>query len=382
MRRETNNNISLPKEIHRIIVDALGLNRTPEINQDRYNALRRELFLLSEDLVKTKSLTDKYSDAYFAYNFPTNFAKTIYITRISLERHPAFFGGKTEIEILDLGCGEGAGIFGAYYALREKFSLKQFHLTGIDRSEKMLARSRAISTKVSEINPGVKTEFIRQNIDSNIFMTRQHKYDIVIFGNSLIEIIKTELISKSFIERIIDCLTDQGLVIIVEPALKDFARRLMALRSIFIKYNMGHVLMPCIHLGPCPLLEISDREEWCHMSIPWEPPGFLNRLNQGLNREIDLLKFSYLIISKKHASRKCNDGYLVISRPIKEKGKKKVFLCAAQGRIELVRLDKDRSSENLQFDRIASGDIIHLKNPMVARPCYWQIKRGTQIRLS
>jgi hypothetical protein len=103
-------------------------------------------------------------------------------------------------------------------------------------------------------------------------------------------------------------------------------------------------------------------------------------LNRGLNREIDRLKFSYLVISKKPYNLDLQNGYLVISHLLKEKGKKKCFLCTPIGRVELVRLNKFKSKLNLDFDRIKRGDIILLKNHTQRNACYWQITKKTHTK--
>lgn len=74
------------------------------------------------------------------------------------------------------------------------------------------------------------------------------------------------------------------------------------------------------------------KNEWCHQSIKWTPPIYMNVLNQPLYRKIEYLKFSYLVISGQSYDTIKDNKYLVISRLFKEKG----FCCAIN--MELLNL--------------------------------------------
>ncbi|MBE0433981.1 hypothetical protein IBX73_11030, partial [candidate division WOR-3 bacterium] len=158
-------------------------------------------------------------------------------------------------------------------------------------------------------------------------------------------------------------------------------RRLMELRDGLAAHRGLQVILPCQHNGACALLQIKGKDEWCHESIPWSPPAFLRILNEGLNREISLLKFSYLVVARTRAVQPEPAGYRVISHLLKEKGRMRCFLCSPQGRIELVRLNRAKSADNARFDRIAKGSIVELKNVKMRRPDFWEVSSDTAVRL-
>ena len=58
---------------------------------------------------------------------------------------------------------------------------------------------------------------------------------------------------------------------------------------------------------------------------------------------------------------------------MKEKGKLKFFLCGKRGRVQVERLDRDRSESNAIFDRLKRGEIIE-----ISRLC----EKGKLFRLS
>jgi hypothetical protein len=54
-----------------------------------------------------------------------------------------------------------------------------------------------------------------------------------------------------------------------------------------------------------------------------------------------------------------------VSDPIKDKGRLRFFVCGAQGRFELMRLNRDRSAANHALDQARRGDIVVLPNAPV-----------------
>lgn len=289
-----------------------------------------------------------------------------------------------KFSILDLGCGEGAGMYGLFYALCADKTSGRFCLTGIDASASMIGRSAGLGRALSMDRKGCSVEHRKMDIGSDIFKILGEtgkRYNIILFSNSLIEIIRNRMLSYSFIDDAFSCMTSRGSLIVIEPALKDCARRLMGLRNIIARDSKYGIIMPCGHNSECPLLAVEDQEDWCHFSVPWQPPAYLSHLNQGLNREVDMLKFSYLVLSKPVRRDTMPRGNIVISRLIREKGKRKLFLCAPSGRIEVYRLDKDKSGSNQVFDIIKSGDTIVLENHVEKRPDLWRIDSATKVTI-
>jgi ribosomal protein RSM22 (predicted rRNA methylase) len=152
------------------------------------------------------------------------------------------------------------------------------------------------------------------------------------------------------------------------------------LRDGLASHKAAQVIMPCAHGGRCSLLEVDSRDEWCHESVPWKPPVFLRILNEGLDREVGMLKYSYLVIARTKERVAWPGGYRVISNLLREKGKKRCYLCTEHGRVELVRLNRFKSKENTLFDKIKKGDMIDLRDFAVKKPEYWEIATQTSIQ--
>jgi hypothetical protein len=107
----------------------------------------------------------------------------------------------------------------------------------------------------------------------------------------------------------------------------------------------------------------------------------LRIINQDLNREIDVLKFAYLVIAKRKNWPDWLKGYRVVSHLLKEKGKSRCFICTPRGRVELVRLDKSRNLANAGFDRISKGVIVRIENVVSKKEDYWQLTNGSIVEI-
>ncbi len=372
----------LPADIEYKITELLGVPnltyQTARSHRKKLSQLRKQMYELSDDFAQSRFSADRYADAHFAYNFPINFMKAMIVAQRIKLLYPELLHQKDELHILDVGCGEGAAMLGLYYGLKNS---KQFVLTGFDQSGTMLKRCREMSSWLKKRDAQMRVKLQRQDVSSGLLPKRAHKYDIVIFANSLAEIFSGETIPVRFIERIFKAIQDEGIIIIIEPALKNLSRRLMNLRDRIIQREKGGILLPCLHEEMCSLQTVREGKEWCHASVSWKPPTFMKILNQGLSREIDHLKFSYLVLSRKTHKRKSPQMFLVISHLLKEKGKKRCLLCTKNGMIELVRLNKHKSQSNKEFDSIAKGNIITVADYILKKPYGWHVVEDSQIKI-
>ncbi|MGB7053983.1 MAG: small ribosomal subunit Rsm22 family protein [bacterium] len=375
----------MPGEISEKILDILDMPGLDESTKSSYRqrlqAIRKDMKRLAADFAAYKSTEAHYTDAYLLYNFPANLAKTAVVVENVGLHYPDLFRGRKRLSILDIGCGNGAGICGTYYALRFLPGIQQFNFMGIDRSRTMLGQGRVVAQWLRKRDPRVRVYFRKSKFGDFHPLALKKKYDFILCINSLAEIIEEEDIPLRFISSTFRHLVDGGLFIIIEPALKKFSRRLMRLRDRLVSNKRIQLLLPCLHDSPCALLEVDSRKEWCHQTVPWSPPEFLRIINQGINREIDVLKFSYLVIARSAKRLKRPSGHLVISHLLKEKGKQRCYICTPEGRAELVRLNKARSEANAGFDKISKGVIVNLTDVVHKKGDYWQIAKGSTVKV-
>ncbi|MCC7441030.1 MAG: hypothetical protein IT285_05335 [Bdellovibrionales bacterium] len=105
-------------------------------------------------------------------------------------------------------------------------------------------------------------------------------------------------------------LEDEGLAILVEPALQAQSRRLLEIRAALLKRWEDNepkgrkaqgrarfqVLLPCLGHQACGALAKED--DWCHEQTEWWRPNYLRKLDEltGLDRRA--LPFSYLVVAR------------------------------------------------------------------------------------
>jgi ribosomal protein RSM22 (predicted rRNA methylase) len=147
-----------------------------------------------------------------------------------------------------------------------------------------------------------------------------------------------------------DLLEPDGTCIVIEPALRDTSRALLGVRDRLLAAGL-HVAAPCFCQTPCPALQ-RDRD-WCHDSA--------QVLVAGRSR----VDFSYLVV-RRSAAREVDPGrYRVVSDPLKDKGRLRLFVCGVAGRFVLMRLDRDRAAANQALDQARRGDVVVLPNVLV-----------------
>jgi hypothetical protein len=150
-------------------------------------------------------------------------------------------------------------------------------------------------------------------------------------------------------------LADGGLIILLEPALRDTSRELLAVRDALLTGGL-EVVAPCFWTGPCPALA-RDRD-WCHDAAP-----------VASRPRVD---YSYLVLRAAARSDVAAPGapsadlsadlsiFRVVSDPLPEKGRLRLYGCGPAGRHPLVRLDRYTSGTNASFDDLKRGDIARI----------------------
>jgi Mitochondrial small ribosomal subunit Rsm22 len=147
-------------------------------------------------------------------------------------------------------------------------------------------------------------------------------------------------------------------VAIVEPALRETGRALLSLRDALLREGW-FALAPCFTQAPCPAL--ASAKDWCTAEARWDPPRFFRQLADATGLRADeVLSFAPLVLARAAPAAQ-PDVWRVVGVAPPEKGKKRVWICGAEGRLPLVRLDRDRGARNAAFDGLRRGDRVHLQ---------------------
>ena len=146
-------------------------------------------------------------------------------------------------------------------------------------------------------------------------------------------------------------LSGGGRLIILEPALRQTSRELLAVRDQALAAGL-QVVAPCLWTGPCPAL--TRERDWCHDAAP---------IAHGAR-----VDYAYLVLraGAAGADDRAVGGaadetlFRIVSDPMVEKGRLRLFGCGPAGRHPLVRLDRHLSPSNAPFDTLHRGGLTRL----------------------
>ncbi len=249
-------------------------------------------------------------------------------------RQPALLSGVQRV--LDLGAGTGA----AGAAARARFG------DGIE-----------VVSVDSVPGPGVIcADVTRGNRPAGV----HGRFDLIIAAHLLNELFLGPVEQATLVAAWCrELLTDDGLCVLLEPALPATSRGLLATRDRLIERDL-HIVAPCLHAAPCPAL-LRERD-FCHDAAEWlTPPA-----SAGVSRPRSRVDFSYLVLSQTAPAALSDAHFRVVSDLLREKGRLRVFGCGPAGRHALVRLDRERSPTNATLDTAARGDVITVHGSTVA----------------
>jgi len=306
-----------------------------------------ELYTRDRDAVSRAMYEDPaLRAAYGLFFFPRTYARM----RLVLEELTGRCGWSSEssspLRLLDLGCGPGASTF----ALMDHFAGRNLAVTALDQSEPHLENVRTMFARQKP--GGVRLTTRRGDLRRLRAVTGAGEgegggWDLITLGFALGEAFRgapqeaVEAVVTEWLGR----LRPGGLVVLVEPALQETAERLERLRDRFLAEGRARVLAPCPHAAGCPLL--AEGRFWCHEVRKWQAPRATEYLNRTLHRQIQLLKYSFLILGaggppgaaggsgQEGADGEPCEGRLV--SPVAKVAGRLVFsLCANDGRVHIV----------------------------------------------
>lgn len=117
----------------------------------------------------------------------------------------------------------------------------------------------------------------------------------------------TEELAKQLLDSWDRHLEEEGIVILVEPALRSQSRKLLGLRKAILeeqerrKKSVVQVLLPCLGHQSCGAL--ADAEDWCHEEVMWWRPPYFRVIDRLAELDRKTLPFSYLVLAKSQKPR-------------------------------------------------------------------------------
>lgn len=296
--------------------------------------------------------------------------EAIALGRLSIDR---------ELRVLDVGAGLGASHRGLQRALAATGGSGLLDVIAVDADDKALQVAAAIAKRrPREGAVTVEVETRAMTVADLCERPPRGRFGAILFGQVLSELDldkgerRVEHHAEQIASLVKTSLEPRGLVIIVEPALRTRSRHLQKLRAALVARGM-HVIAPCLHEGPCPLL---GREgDWCHEDLPVDLPEFLVPIAKKAGLRWEGLTFSPLLLSLKGATLADalseRPRLRAVSSILPSKGKRELVVCGDPVRptppegdplgpngARIGRLDRAETEKNAELDEVRRGDVI------------------------
>lgn len=270
------------------------------------------------------------------------------------------------LSLVDLGAGLGAMTWGVVRALAAAGARGRVEALLVDDDAEALSAAEAIASearRLATVELVVRTK--RQRLTEEMRLPRA---DLVIMGQVMSELdlgLDAETRAERHAGLLRGVLADADTAVVVEPALRERARHLHAVRD-RLAASGQRVFAPCLHGGPCPALSAAGAE-WCHEDLAVDLPAWLVPVARAAGLRWQGLTFSYIALRKDGATlasalppRWLGGRCLrVVSELMVTKGKSELFACTAEGeRARLRRLDRDAAEGNAAWDDLGRGDVV------------------------
>lgn len=237
-----------------------------------------------------------------------------------------------DLRLLDLGAGTGGTLWGVVDVLRRLFPAVPVRAEAYDHSAGALEVLREAGEAAY---PEVAVATQRLDLRDELALP-DGRYDLISIGFALNELFAAagDEEALGYLRVLLGRLRPGGLLLVVEPALQATATRLGRLRDRLADEGRA-VGGPCLHAAACPMLA---RRTWCHEVRRWEPPASLEALNRRLHRDIDVVKFSYLLAGAAPLASVAAGAFRLVSAFTQEKGRLRATGCFDDGALREVEI--------------------------------------------
>jgi len=370
--------------------------------------------------------------AYLAYFLPSNFLK-IKAVLDEIWLHPNVKELFPErLRILDLGCGPGTQLLGCLDFFSQQLRPpERTECVGVDSLESNLQDARylfdrlaaELSANVAETDP--RPERVQLPYEALLIETRRDRtrwtletyrgdvsrplklkdtspFDLIVMGNVLNELFpgdeqRIEKRSRRIAALIHDWLAPNGFLILMEPALRETSRELLRVRDCLLDMLPLTVYSPCVHSRPCPAVAPGCASDWCHEDRAWQTPPWIRRIDERSGLRKNSLKYSYVVFNRMGLSIRDaaldvvpsdqqdlpvdNQVWRVVSETLEERGKAAVYLCGAEGRFRVTRLNKHASRSNEDFSLLDRGQVVSTGSLVLKSVMDRRVQTETPLRI-
>ncbi len=284
-----------------------------------------------------------------------------------------------DLRLLDVGAGCGAQTLGiAIYLAAIGGTPRILTVDALDLDAGALELMERVLRRLTPWlgDQGITLRLHTERGDLRQRRATSRPYDLITVGSMLAEVPVES--HATLAGSLLDELSDRGVLLLLEPALRDTTRALHQLRDQLVEDGAWWILAPCTHQRRCSALE--QPGDWCHELRVWQPPPRLRGLAaaSGLRRRD--LKWSYVALARPCGRQPSGWPFRVVSSVIRTKGKREVFVCGEAGRLRLIRLDRHASDSNADFTRLRRGLLVQLEGGSAIKGDTLRVVAETRVR--
>lgn len=272
--------------------------------------------------------------------------------------------------VLDLGAGLGTTTFGYARIARALGAHDALEVDAVDSDPGVLERMATLSVADDQLAP-IRLRTHATSLE-RFLATASGTYDVILVGLALNELAADPELRLGAIERAFERLSDDGILMIVEPALHATTRALMELRDRVATLGMP-IVLPCVKPVACPMLVAGERD-WCHVELDLALPEPEAAIADAVGLRDERLTFAPLVLRRQPLAEPAM--HRLVSRPLGSKGKTEAVACDGSLR-RLRELDRDRGDVDL--GSLRRGSLIQLDPEPSAGEA---LRLGRDVRLS
>jgi SAM-dependent methyltransferase len=248
--------------------------------------------------------------------------------------------------VLDVGAGLGTTTLGAG-VIASALGVPGLDVVALEREPALVDGMSALVLDASEAGlvAPISLETRAVDLETTAFgtLTRGGPFDLILLGLCLNELYEgaPDPVEKRahFVDALAKALAPGGALIVLEPALSETTRALMAIRDALVERGRG-IFAPCPpSTARCPLL--TRERDWCHEDLPLALPAGLAAVAKQAGLRFEGLTYSYLTLREGASLAEQLGGHArVVGGPVKSKGKSELLLCAGGHHHRLTVLDR------------------------------------------
>ncbi len=218
------------------------------------------------------------AQAYALYYTPINAAKLLHLS-------PLLQFERSEISMLDVGCGPGTAALAILSSLQQRV-----RITCVESSPHMSELALSL-IEAWDINNNLLGVRMRNSVEP-----RLETYDLVVAANVLAELSHEQ--SVATLSALTQSVSRGGYLLLLEPGQQLHTRRLMEMRDRVVASRSDLApIFPCTRSSECPMLSASATD-WCHDTLEWQQPPLNAQLDHLLSFNKHRIKYAAFIFQQ------------------------------------------------------------------------------------